>query len=128
MRAPLLPPPRRRAPAGADVPTINVAFLLLIFFLLTARLAAPDALDVTPPEGRAAGTDPAEAVVELDAEGRIAFGALRGAAAVAAAGGAADGAVLLRADGGAPAGAVAALLPRLRAAGAERVALEVRPR
>ena len=124
MRGPLLPLPRRRAPADAAVPTINVAFLLLIFFLLTARLAPPGALEVVPPEGD--GAAPPEArVVELDADGTLAFGALRGDAALAALG---EGAVLLRADAGAPAALVAALLPRLTAAGAGPVELELRPR
>lgn len=124
MRGPLLPPPRRRAPADAAVPTVNVAFLLLIFFLLTARLAPPAALEVVPPEG--AGGAPSEArVVELDAGGALAFGALRGAAALEALG---EGPVLLRADGRAPAAEVAALLPRLAAAGAGPVELELRPR
>ena len=64
-------------------------------------------------------------MVELDADGTVAFGALRGAAALEALG---AGAVLLRADGGAPADGVAALLPRLAAVGADPVELEVRPR
>ena len=126
MRGPLLPPPPRRVLAGAEVPTVNVAFLLLVFFLLAARLAPPAALDVDPPVGAGEAAGPAR-VVELDAAGALAFGAARGEAALGALA-AGEGPVLLRADADAPGAAVAALLPRLLAAGASRVDLEVRPR
>ncbi len=125
MRGSLLPPPRRRAPADAALPTVNVAFLLLIFFLLTARIAPPAALEVTPPSGAGRAPGDAARVVELDAAGTIAFGGALGEAALAALA-LGEGPVLLRADAGAPADLLAEILPRL--AGAGRVELEVRPR
>ncbi len=125
MRGALLPPPRRRAPADAAVPTVNVAFLLLIFFLLTARIAPPSALEVTPPSGAGQAIGAAARVVELDAAGTLAFGGARGEAALAALA-RGEGPVLLRADAGAPAQVLADVLPRL--AGSGRVELEVRPR
>ncbi|MDA5558781.1 ExbD/TolR family protein [Shimia sp. MMG029] len=42
------PEPRRQR-AESIVPMINVVFLLLIFFLMTAKLSQPDPFEVTPP-------------------------------------------------------------------------------
>ena len=71
--------------AEAIVPMINVVFLLLIFFLMTATIAPPDPLDVVPPEAGADPANPTERVLHLGAEGAMAYGAERGEAALAAA-------------------------------------------
>lgn len=42
-------PPKRRPRAESIVPMINVVFLLLIFFLMTAQIAPPDPFEVAPP-------------------------------------------------------------------------------
>ena len=44
--------PRRPArPARENiVPMINVVFLLLVFFVMTAQIAPPDPFDIAPPE------------------------------------------------------------------------------
>lgn len=42
-------PTARRKPPESIVPMINVVFLLLIFFLMTAQIAPPEPFAVTPP-------------------------------------------------------------------------------
>lgn len=119
------------------LPMINVVFLLLIFFLISAELAPPEPFPVTPPE--AAQDDPAEAplTLYLDAEGQLGFLDATGEdAALAAlqtavdelcgASGCDDAtrpAVMLRADQGVEGGSVAALLPKLGALGLRDVML-----
>ena len=113
--------------AEAIVPMINVVFLLLIFFLMTATIAPPDPLDVVPPEAGADPADPTERVLHLGAEGAMAYGADRGEAALAAAiagGAAGQGAGLtIRADGRLEGAVLARLLTRLAAAGVGDVQL-----
>ncbi len=64
---------------------INVVFLLLIFFLMTAQIAPPDPFEVTPPyavndaEGKGAN------ILYLGRDGDIAFETARGEAAIPAA-------------------------------------------
>ena len=53
------PDPPRRKPPESIVPMINVVFLLLIFFLMTAQIAPPDPFEINPPDSAQAG-DPAE--------------------------------------------------------------------
>ena len=130
------PPPRR--PRGESiVPMINVVFLLLVFFLMTSRLAPPAPFEVTPPEADAAGPPPpgAGGALHVSADGEIGFRDLRGdaalaafaahAAQLAAQGGAAPG---LRADADLDGAAAARLLRRLSAAGVPEAALTVTPR
>ena len=119
--------PRRRHRADADVPTINLVFLLLVFFLLTATLAPPDPLGVAPPEGEGTAAPPGEAV-SVAADGTLALAGARGEAALAALASREPGPLVLRADAGLPGEALAALLPRLRAAGATRIDLVLAPR
>ncbi|WP_201150810.1 ExbD/TolR family protein [Rhodovulum sulfidophilum] len=59
------------------VPMINVVFLLLIFFLMSARLVPPAPFEAEPP--RADGAEPAAGeMLHLSASGDLAFGAARG--------------------------------------------------
>ena len=130
--------PPRRKPAESIVPMINVVFLLLIFFLMTAQIAPPEPFDVTPPEALSEEPAEGEFVLYLDAGGQLGFlDALGEEAALAAfqtaleayceTGGCSDDltppSVQLRADAEVPAARVAALLPRLGAAGARDVML-----
>ncbi|QFS83640.1 Biopolymer transport protein ExbD/TolR [Roseivivax sp. THAF40] len=111
--------PRRRS-REAVVPMINVVFLLLVFFLLTAQIAPVAPFEVTLPEAEAeetAQTAPLPLFVATD--GRLSHGDLRGDAALAAA--VAAGPVRLEADTRLPAQALAKLLARLTEAGAEEV-------
>ena len=116
-------PHRPAPPREAVVPMINVVFLLLIFFLMSAAVSAPDPVRVRLPEAvpreAQAGTAPA---LYLDASGTLFFGALTAEAALRAAA-RADGPLDLRADGEVPADRLAEVLAGLAAAGATGVRL-----
>lgn len=124
---------RRRAPAEALVPMINVVFLLLIFFLMSATIAPPDPFDVTLPG--ASAQDSADhsgpVVLHVSADGEMAYGDLRGDAAFAAlmsAGDSRPDTVVLRADEGLDGAVFAGILARLAAAGVGDVDLTVNHR
>ena len=117
----------RRHRADADVPTINLVFLLLVFFLLTATLAPPDPLGVEPPEGEGDGLARGTELV-VAADGTPALGELRGEPAWAALAMREPGPLVLRADASLPGETLGALLPRLRDAGATRIDLVLAPR
>ena len=124
----ILPPPTtRRHRADADVPTINLVFLLLVFFLLSATLAPPDPLTVVPPEGEGEASVRGE-TLSVAADGTLAMGDARGGAVLAALAARGTGPVVVRADAALSGEALAALLPRLRAAGATRIDLVLAPR
>ncbi len=124
------PRPRVRTRPEAIVPMINVVFLLLIFFLMTAEIAPPAPFDVTPPQAGAEAGIEAGTVLHLSADGRVAFGGAEGAAAWDALAARAEGAgpLPVRADAALPAAEFAALLRRLAETGAADVELAVRPR
>jgi biopolymer transport protein ExbD len=120
----LAPPPRPRR-GESVVPLINIVFLLLVFFLLTATIAPPEPLPVTPPE--AAGAEAAlEAVVlHVGADGSLALGAARDDAALARIAADPPPALTVRADAALDGAAFADLLARLQAAGVGTVRLSV---
>lgn len=124
---------RRRAPAEALVPMINVVFLLLIFFLMSATIAPPDPFDVTLPG--AAAQDRADAsgpvVLHVSADAEMGYGDLRGDAAFTAlisAGENGPNTVVLRADEGLDGAVFAGILARLAAAGVGDIDLTVNQR
>ena len=124
---------RRRGPAEALVPMINIVFLLLIFFLMSATIAPPDPFDVTLPG--AAAQDSADTsgpvVLHVSANGEMAYGDLRGDAAFAALMSTSDprpDSVVLRADEGLDGAVFAGILARLAAAGVGDVNLTVNQR
>jgi len=119
------PPPSRRR-AESIVPMINVVFLLLIFFVMTAELRPAPPLDLQLPEAGAERAAVPPGALFAAADGTLAFGAARGAAALAAAV-AADGSVVLRADRDLPGAELARLLARLAALGAAEVRLVTEP-
>ncbi|TMM55556.1 biopolymer transporter ExbD [Sulfitobacter sabulilitoris] len=111
------PRPRRRRTENI-VPMINVVFLLLIFFLMSAQIAPPEPFDVTPPGSDAAGDAPGRDVLYVAADGELSYGGLTGDAAISSiAARDATGPLDLRADAALPATVLAALLPKLAAAG-----------
>jgi len=112
------PPAPRRRPESI-VPMINVVFLLLIFFLMSAQIAPPDPVEVTPPAAPRDAAIGAGVTLFVGADGAVAFRDLEGPAAIGAAVAAAgDGdAFHLRADADVPAARVAALVARIVAAG-----------
>ena len=120
----------RRPRAESIVPMINVVFLLLIFFLMTSRLAQPDPFEVTPPEAALDRTPEAEATLYVDKSGRLSFDGAEGEAALArlATLSGQDAVIQLRADAALEAAKAAALLADLASAGFARVELVVSPK
>jgi biopolymer transport protein ExbD len=115
--------PRRRRPLEPIVPMINVVFLLLIFFLMSAQIAPPAPFDVILPESGAGGRAAPADTLYMDGEGRLAFNAARGEAVLDALAARAtpDAPLQIRADAGLEARALARLLPEMAARGVERV-------
>jgi len=115
--------PRRRRAAEPIVPMINVVFLLLIFFLMSAQIAPPAPFEVTLPESadgdRAAPAD----TLYMAAGGRLAFNDARGDAVLGALAARAtpDAPLQIRADARLEARALARLLPQLAARGVAQV-------
>lgn len=121
----LAPAPSRPRPREAIVPMINVVFLLLIFFLMTASIGTPPPFDLALPEGAGEAQADAPDTLFVSADGTLAFGVGRGPEALAAiAGIAGSGRSLdIRADRDLPADVLARLLPRLAALGLSDVRL-----
>ena len=113
----------RRASREPVVPMINIVFLLLIFFLMTAQIAPPTPFDVVLPSAEG-DEDSATDALYLSAQGEVAFGTTRGDTAVAAAV-AAHGSATLRvvADANLSAATLAKTLAQLAALGATRIEL-----
>ncbi|WP_228461349.1 biopolymer transporter ExbD [Paracoccus liaowanqingii] len=108
-------PPRK--PRGESIiPMINVVFLLLIFFLLTAQITQPTPFPLTPPDSRSDTAAGAPDVLYVSAQGELAWNAARGEAVWAAlAAQAGTDPVEIRADAALPAAILAGHLQRLRA-------------
>ena len=75
----------RSAEAGL-LPMINVVFLLLVFFLIVAKLAPPEAFEITLPEATAPGEAGADGrfVLLIGPEGALGFGTVTGDGTLAA--------------------------------------------
>ena len=112
--------PRRR-PAEAIVPMINVVFLLLIFFLMTAEIA---------PQAAAQDEAAPEHILFLAADGTPSYGGTTGGAAWQALAGRAGGnaPLLIRADTDLPAATLARVMSRLAGLRITDVTLATRPR
>ncbi len=107
--------PPRPARAEAVLPMINLVFLLLIFFLLTAQIAPSTPFPVTPPQSRSEIALEARDVLYVSADGELAWNEARGEAVwplIAAR--EAGGPVEIRADAATSAAAMAGHLQRLR--------------
>lgn len=111
-----LAPPPRRPVKETVIPMINVVFLLLVFFLLAARIAPPDPADVAPPEAQAAAGAIGPDILYVARDGTPWWQGRSGEAALAAlAGRNPEQPLTVRADRGADGAAVAALLARVGA-------------
>lgn len=120
--------PPRKEPVESVVPMINVVFLLLVFFLMSATLAPPDPVEATPPTSeQAEASAEARAALTIAADGVVAYRDLRGAAAIAAAAEARDATAAtpfqIRADAQAPAKRLAQTVAALGGLGVDRVAI-----
>ncbi|WP_114964606.1 ExbD/TolR family protein [Alkalilacustris brevis] len=117
--------PRPRPARESAVPMINIVFLLLIFFLMSAQIAPPEPFDVSPPEAQTqlpeAGRDPD--ALYLGADGRLAFGPARDEAVWPALAARDEAPLVLRVDAAAPGAELAAVLARLSGLGIARVSL-----
>ncbi|MEM7269944.1 MAG: biopolymer transporter ExbD [Pseudomonadota bacterium] len=121
--------PRATRPSEPFVPMINVVFLLLIFFLMTAQIAPPEPFDLSPPKTEAGGDPVGQTVLFLSPDGEFGFMEQRGGEAIdAAMAVAAEGSLKLRVDGGMEARVLAARLKQLTEAGALSVELLTAPR
>jgi biopolymer transport protein ExbD len=114
----------RRRRAESVVPMINVVFLLLVFFLMTAQITAPEPFEVTPPSSAAQNPAQGGETLFVSAQGVLAYGPHRGQAVFAALGSREDPEPLqIRADHRVDGAVLAALLPKLAAAGISDVTL-----
>lgn len=121
--------PPRRSPQENLLPMINVIFLLLVFFLIAARLTAPEPFAVTPPNTMTEVEAQGDFTLFIAADGLLGYRDARGDAALAALAlsrtdhcattdcTANPPRLTLRADSALPAERLAALLPRLPALG-----------
>lgn len=117
-------PPPRKEPPESIVPMINVVFLLLIFFLMTAQIAPPDPFGIEPPESAEGEAGAAPLVLQVSEAGETAFGEMRGDAALEAiAAEAAAGPVTLRAHAELPAEDLARIMADLAGRGIGAVEL-----
>ncbi len=113
-----------RAARENIVPMINVVFLLLIFFLMTAQIAPPDPFEVTPPQSRADAPADGQDVLYVAADGALAFASARDDEVFALLADLPAGtALLIRADAAFKASRLAELLPRLAATGITDLAI-----
>lgn len=112
----------RRAPTENIVPMINVVFLLLIFFLMTATIAPPEPFEVGLPASTTDTAAEVDLALYVSAEGTYAFDGKQGDAALAELVGSGVGRqdgppLIIRADRDLPGKNIAALLNRLLALG-----------
>lgn len=108
---------------------IDIVFLLLIFFLMTAQLAPPDPIDVTLPDGSPGEAVELEDTLFIGADGALAYEDTRGEAVFAALSArGTEKPLRIRADAGLEAQALAGLMQRLGQAGQQRVTLLTVPR
>ncbi|MCP9484109.1 biopolymer transporter ExbD [Shimia sp. CNT1-13L.2] len=65
--------PPRKPRAESIVPMINVVFLLLVFFLMTAQIAPPEPFEITRPTA-AKGAEPADTpTLYINSEGEMRY-------------------------------------------------------
>lgn len=129
--------PRRRREENL-LPMINVVFLLLIFFLISARMTPPEPFEVLPPQAQAEAEAQGEFTLYVGPEGALGYGEAREAAALAALSAAREAycaesdcaampaRLTVRADAALPAAWLAALLPELAQLGFAQMELVAR--
>lgn len=122
----LIEMPPRKPRAETIIPMINVVFLLLIFFMLTAQIAPPEPFEITPPESSAEIPALQQGVLYLSSGGDMAYGTARDDGVWTAISGANRASPLeIRADAGTPATLIASVLRRLRGIGIAEAQLVV---
>jgi biopolymer transport protein ExbD len=107
--------PRRKPRGESIIPMINVVFLLLIFFLLTAQISPSTPFPVTPPDSSSDIATHAQDVLYISAAGELAWNGARGDAVWAMIADRKDTTLVqIRADATTPAAMLAAHLKHLR--------------
>lgn len=120
----LFAPPRRRRPAENIVPMINVVFLLLIFFLMTAQIAPPEPFEIVPPVSDSDTPSDIGSVLYVASDGTLDLDGARGEAVFEALSARdPDEPLLIRADERVKAAVLAGLLPRLAELGIGNLSL-----
>jgi len=115
-------------PAENIVPMINVVFLLLIFFLMSAQIAPPAPTELDLPNS-ASDTPPKEDdVLYLTQDGVAHFAGLEGPLALSALAQAAPGRITLHADAALPAAEFAVLLRQFGSWGISQIDVITDPR
>ncbi|MCO4843974.1 MAG: biopolymer transporter ExbD [Yoonia sp.] len=118
-------PPARQKPESI-VPMINVVFLLLIFFMMTATITQPTPFDVTPPDARREGELQEDTTLFVAADGRLGMNGLLGNAVWPALGAMQfEGPLTIRADAALPAKDLSGILNRLAELGVTSIELVV---
>ncbi|MGC9369763.1 MAG: ExbD/TolR family protein [Paracoccaceae bacterium] len=120
------PAPRR--PRGESIlPMINVVFLLLVFFLMTAQLPPPEPVEVERPTARLAQSPEAERTLYIGRDGTLHFQGASGEAVYAALAQQAETrpALQVRADARLGGDRLAQVMRRLAAIGLTRIELSV---
>ncbi|MEO0823084.1 MAG: biopolymer transporter ExbD [Pseudomonadota bacterium] len=118
---------RRRQTEGV-VPMINVVFLLMIFFLMSSTIDAPNELEIAAPESVSGEATEVDRALIVTADGMIAWGPHRGDAAITAitegrSRAATSAPLVIRADRDVEAAVIAQLLNALGEAGVKQSAL-----
>ena len=139
-RRSLAPPgPQRRDPGDTLLPLIDVTFFLLVFFMVVARLVAPEPFAVTPAQSASQAEVTGEFTLFVDAAGTPGYRDARDGAALTALAVARQGYcqtadcsatpphLAIRADAALPAARLAALLGQLGGIGFARVELVTLP-
>ncbi|MEM7441266.1 MAG: biopolymer transporter ExbD [Pseudomonadota bacterium] len=124
------PPPKPKRQTEPALPMINVVFLLLIFFLMSAQITTPPPFEVALPSAEIGDQVPSEITVHLSAEGTLAVAGATGAEALETLSARADAnnaKVLIRADESLPAAELAKLLSQLGAMGLKDISLATVP-
>jgi len=117
---------RRDRSSENVIPMINVVFLLLVFFLMTARIAPPLPVEIESPVAAGKPFEPGSDVLIIDADGTPYFKGRTGAEAWdALATGTATDVLELRIDRHAPGALLAQSLARINAATDATVSLVV---
>ncbi|MBB5516299.1 biopolymer transport protein ExbD [Rubricella aquisinus] len=117
----------RRAPQDGIVPMINIVFLLLVFFLMTATLVPAPEEDVTLAEATGAEADTEPSTLVLRGDGMILYDGMEGEAALARLLSGQPERVYIRADRAAPADRLIAVAKGLTAEGVSDIAIVTVP-
>ena len=123
--------PKPRRPSEPALPMINVVFLLLIFFLMSAQIVTPPPFELTPPASENGNPPSARLRLQIAPDGSLALADATNDAVWARLESllpSAEDTLLIRADATLPAAELAAVLARVSAIGFERIELATVPR